>query len=93
LAVRGSARKGDRRFLVRQEALIRCLLIKGGVMTKVDTIIEQRALCECILYANLMRTILLTDLEVQIVRKMKKSDKPLKDWHLAILKAFVERAK
>lgn len=62
-------------------------------MTKVDTIIEQRALCESILYANLTHIIVLSALEVQIVRKMKKTDKPLKDWHLAILKAFVERAK
>jgi len=62
-------------------------------MTKVEIIGVQRKICQAIIDAYLFGCLEITETEQKIVLKLKAFDKPLKDWHLAILKAFIERMK
>jgi len=52
----------------------------------------QRDLCSSILTANRAGILTLSDGEMSVVRTMKGSGKPLKDTHIAVLQAFIERA-
>jgi hypothetical protein len=55
-------------------------------------IIIQRDLCATVLNAHEDGILPMTDSEVDVVKAMEKSNKPLKDTHLAVLRAFIERA-
>jgi len=52
----------------------------------------QRELCASVLGAHEAGILTMTDSEVAVVRAMEASGKPLKDTHLAVLRALVERA-
>jgi hypothetical protein len=52
----------------------------------------QKELCTTVLSAHDAGILPMTDSEAAVVRAMKKSNKPLKDTHLAVLRALVERA-
>jgi len=52
----------------------------------------QKDLCGTVLDAHDAGILQMTDSEISVVRAMEKSNKPLKDTHLAVLRALVERA-
>ena len=53
----------------------------------------QRDLCASVLNAHKSGILPLSGSEAAVVRAMEASGKPLKDTHLAVLRALVERAK
>jgi hypothetical protein len=53
---------------------------------------QQRDLCASILRANRCGILHLSQREIDVVRAMRGSCNPLKDTHLAVLRALVERA-
>ena len=53
----------------------------------------QRELCASVLGAHKSGILTMSGSEVAVVRAMEASGKPLKDTHLAVLRALVERAK
>lgn len=53
----------------------------------------QKDLCGTILDAHDAGVLAMSDSEVAVVQAMEASGEPLKDTHLAVLRALVERAK
>jgi hypothetical protein len=52
----------------------------------------QKTLCTLVLKAFSVGMIALSESEVNVVRAMMASKRPLKDTHVAVLRAFIERA-
>ncbi|MEJ2023406.1 MAG: hypothetical protein P8Y00_00010 [Deltaproteobacteria bacterium] len=53
----------------------------------------QKELCATVLSAHEAGILPMTNSEVAVVQAMEKSNKPIKDTHIAVLRALVERAK